>query len=195
MTAHDVARLATAPLWVSRALEPGLRDELTKAIGVSELPILRGRTVVPESIEGTVILGHPNYLGRFEHPPNAPVLWIPGLWSELRPLPDGARVTALTSSGTVEETQRHVERTRRFAKQLRQISGVDLVAMPETPVLVILAAFNPSEHVDSLRGVSRLGADFPELPGAVRIEVPLDMTGPRFDRYAASVVGEITEES
>lgn len=163
--------------------------------GARELPLLRGRTVVPEVLDGPLVLGHPNHLGRFEDAPDASTLWIPGPWAGLLPLPRYAQTAESAGVAPLEGVGEHVQRARLLAKRLRQAPGVDLVALPDTPVIVVLTSFNPPERLDSIEGVCRLGPRFQELPGGVRIELSLDVTGHRFDRYAAAVVAALTEES
>lgn len=193
MIDFEISGLSDGPLWVSRALEPELRDGLVADFAAEELPILRGKTAVPASLAGTAILGHPNYLGRFEDPSPCDTLWIPGPWSNGRSLPPGSQLATPVVKHPTDDPKRAVERARLLAKRLRQLAGVELLAMPETPVFVFITAFPPPAELHAVAGMRILGSRFPELPGAVRAELPPDVTDERFDRYAAATVRVITE--
>lgn len=190
-----MASRADGPIWVSRALAPSLRDPLIANFGARALPVVRGKTAVPEELDGTVILGHPNYLGRFEAAPVARTIWLAGRWSGLRAVPGGGEVVVTGRRARSDAARNLVDAARFVAKRLRQVRGVDLLSMPEVPVLVVQASFDPPPRLTEVPGVSLLSTAFPELPGSVRLSLPGDVTGPRSRRYADAVVAALTKES
>jgi hypothetical protein len=62
-------------------------------------------------------------------------------------------------------------------------------------VIVVLLPFSPGTYLQALLGVTALHGDFPEYPGGVRIELPVDAVGFDLTRYAANLERLIKEEA
>ena len=84
---------------------------------------------------------------------------------------------------------------RHLAKRLRQLRGVQLPIRPQSPIIVALLTFSSRSDARALPGLTTLEGDFPEYPGGIRIELPIDATGFDLTRYAASLERMIMEEA
>jgi hypothetical protein len=192
IAAAVTAALAGRPFGFSRALPPAQkRDLLDTGAGV-ELPALRGRTVIPADWNLPVVLGHPNYFGRFEADvPEGAVLVI-GRWGARRPQPAGTtRIETRTpvEAGAAADL---LERARRLAKRLVQHRGLHVPFVPESPVIVALLPRPVETDAAAAGGVIPLARDFPEFPGGVRIELPVDSVTVGGVGYAERLEGLIT---
>jgi len=174
---------------------PEMKDVLLETDGAIELPVLRGRTLVPSDWEGTVVLGHPNYFGRFEPVgPGREEVRLTGTWSALRPVPPTAAVVAMRSAVSNETATASLEAIRRLSKRLKQLPGVALAVRPQSPVLIVLTPDAVMSDGPWVHDVSVLGGDFPEFPGGIRIEMPTDVTGSDLVRYADDLERRLTKE-
>ena len=187
--------MISGPIGFSRALPPDIKTELLDRPGSRELPCLRGRTVVPASWRDTLVVGYPNYFGIFDEARADRTIVLTGRWSGLRPAPDATEVLAIEAASPGSIAARALADIRKLAKHLRQLKGVQLANRPHSPVIVVLLPFSPRSDTRLLRGVTPLEGDFPEYPGGIRVELPLDVTGPDVSRYAASLERLITEEA
>jgi hypothetical protein len=180
---------------VSRALHPDLKAQLLELQDSAELPCVRGRTVVPESFDGTVVVGHPNYVGVFDDARGERMIAFTGRWSALRPVPDGIMVIALEDATPRDVAARALADVRRLAKRLRQRKGVHVAIRPQSPVIVMLLPFSVGADDLAASGVTALNGDFPEYPGGVRIEIPFDAPWFDLNRYAAGLERIFMEEA
>ncbi len=193
-----IERLSEAiagPLGVSRALHPDIKAELLSLPDSRELPCVRGRTVVPGSFDGTVVVGYPNHLGVFDDAQGERTIALTGRWSALRPVPEGVTVIALEDAVPGDVAARSLADVRRLAKRLRQLKGVQVAIRPKSPVIVVLLPFSASADDLGTPGVTALNGDFPEYPGGIRIEIPVDAAGFDLTRYAAGLERAIMEEA
>lgn len=177
-------------VFVARGLEPSIRRSVVEGCGAFELPFVRGRVVVPaDVVDGDlVVAGHPNYLGVFDLPA---VRWlsVSGRWSALREAPGAVSTVAMQSPVDVATAATALAEAERLAKLLGQLGGVAVAFPVESPVLVVLVPESPGRVAAQIPGVSTL-ADYPELPGGLRIEVGADAA----DRYAVALERAISEE-
>ncbi len=150
---------------------------------------------MPDNCTDTVVVGYPNYLGVFDHAGEGRTIVLTGAWSELRPVPEGVAVIAVDETVPASVAAETLGEMRRLAKRLRQLRGVQLAIRPQSPVIVVLLPFSPGPHSLALPGVTALADDFPEYPGGVRIEPPVNTPGAGITRYAASLERLITEEA
>ena len=160
-----------------------------------ELSCIRGRTVVPESFDGTVVVGYPNHFGVFDDARGERTIALMGRWSELHPVPDGVTANAFEDATTGAVARKALADARRLAKRLRQLKGVQLAIRLQSPVIVLLLPFALHENGLEMRGVTSLESNFPEYPGGVRIEIPLDAAGFDLNRYADGLERVIMEEA
>ena len=180
---------------MSRALHPEIKGHLLGLPNSTELPCVRGRTVVPKSFDDTIVVGHPNYLGVFDDARGERTIAVTGRWSALRPVPDGITVVAMEDAASTDVATQALADVRRLAKRLRQRKGVQVAIRPRSPVIVMLLPFSVEENDLGMPGVTSLNGDFPEYPGGVRIEIPLDAAGFDLTRYAAGLEQVIMEEA
>ena len=181
------------PFGFSRALSPRTkRDLLDTGAGV-ELPVIGGRTVIPADWDRPIVLGHPNYFGRFEAPVPEGAILLTGRWSTLYPSPagtiqieDGAPVAA----GLAEELRR---RARHLAGRLTQHRGLHIPFRPESPIIVVMLPRSAHPDGAAADGVISLAGDFPEFPGGIRIELPTDSATAVEVRYAERLERLVTE--
>jgi hypothetical protein len=190
-----IVEAAAGGLAVSRALDPRLKRQLLARVGTSELPCVRGRTVVPDTCCDTVVVGYPNYLGVFDRVGGGRTIMLTGAWTQLRPVPEGVTVVAVEGAVPGTVAQETLAEVRRLAKRLRQLRGVQVAIRPQSPVIVVLLPFSPGTYLQALLGVTALHGDFPEYPGGVRIELPVDAVGFDLTRYAANLERLIKEEA
>ncbi len=195
MIVEGIIAASSGGMAISRALDPKLRCRLLEQAGARELPCVRGRTVVPDACNGTVIVGYPNYLGVFDRIGSNRTIAIVNAWSSLRPVPADATVMAIEETVPRATAEEALRQTRRLSKRLRQLRGVEVAIRSQGPVIVVLLPFFPGDRVLALPGVTALGSDFPEYPGGVRIEPPLDAVRSGLTRYAANLERVITEEA
>ncbi|MEA2023464.1 MAG: hypothetical protein U9N79_04130 [Actinomycetota bacterium] len=195
MTVECVIEASVDGRAISRALDPELRRRLLAEPGSRELPCVRGRTIVPDACVETVVVGYPNYLGVFDRLGANRTIVFTGAWSSLRPVPSNATVIAIEESVPRAVAEEALRQTRRLSKRLRQVRGVEVVIRSQSPVIVVLLPHSPGDRVLALAGVTTLGSDFPEYPGGVRIEPPLDAVRSGLARYAADLERFIMEEA
>lgn len=194
MIGDRIAALVDGPFCYSRALAPQVRRSLSARLGAEELPFVRGETVIAENEARPVVLGHPNYLGVFESSHHGPTVLLAGRWSALRPTAPYASV--IVTEAIVDRTaaERALEGSRALRKRLRQIRGVSSVWKPQSPQLVMLLP-NVPEPFPELDAIRSATLGYPELPGAVRIEVTDDVSAGDITRYAASLERAIIQEA
>lgn len=195
MIVERIVEAATGGLAVSRALDPKLRGQLLARLGSWELPCVRGRTVVSDACDDTVVVGYPNYLGVFDRGGGSRTIMLTGAWSQLRPVPDGVTVVTIEEAVPGAIATNALGDVRRLAKGLRQVRGVQLAIRPQSPVIVALLPFSPGTRLLALPGVTALEGDFPEYPGGVRIEPSSDASSSVLTRYAADLERLIMEEA
>jgi hypothetical protein len=176
-------------------LDPTIKERLLSLPDSKELPCVRGRTVVPDSCADTVIVGHPNYLGVFDDARGDRTIMLTGRWSGLRPAPGNRTVITLEETAPATVAAEALSDVRHLAKRLRQLRGVQLPIRPQSPVIVALLTFSSGTDARALPGLTTLEGDFPEYPGGIRIELPIDASGFDLTRYAASLERIIMEEA
>ena len=176
-------------------MQPTLKERLLSLPDSRGLPCVRGRTVVPESRADTVIVGYPNHLGVFDDARGDCTIVLTGRWSGLRPAPEDATVVALEETAPATVAAEALFDVRHLAKRLRQLRGVQLPIRPQSPIIVALLTFSSRSDARALPGLTTLEGDFPEYPGGIRIELPIDATGFDLTRYAASLERMIMEEA
>ena len=186
--------VAGKPFGFSRALAPEIRGELRDLPAAQELPAVRGRTVIPAEYGHSVVVGHPNYLGVFESDRSAPLIYLTGSWSELRPVPEGAATVVVSPSYPRYLAASALENARHLAKHVRQIPGVHLAFKPRSPILVLLLPSSLAGNVlpDSMDALENV---YPEFPGGLRIELTPDVTTVDITRYAAILEQVISQEA
>jgi len=194
MSLERIAALLDGPFGYSRALAPDLRVGLRSLPGSMEMPFVRGRIVVPDDFERSVVVGSPNYLGVFEDQMYARAVYLTSRWSRLQSLPDDALTVAVEPSAVRHLATEALGRARLLAKRLRQLRGVQVVFKPQSPILIVLAP-RVCRIVDQPPGLSLLGGSYPELPGGFRIELPPDALPDELNRYAASLAQTIIQEA
>lgn len=185
----------SGPVAVSRALHPEIRKQLLNLPGSSELPCVRGRTVIPDPLDITLVAGFPNYLGVFDDARGDRTILLTGRWSALRSVPEGVTEIALEDPAPGDVTARALADARYLVKRLRQVKGVQLAIRPQSPVVVALLPFSFGRGDVEVPGVTPLEGDFAEFPGGARIEIPFDDTGFDVTRYAAELEQVISEEA
>lgn len=195
--AADAVAVAAAGVqrsFLSRALDPRLREKVAdRGVHSVELPHVRGRTVVPDGIgpDTLVVVGRPNYLGRFDTAGAAGSVFVvaDGSAASLEPQLEHAETIVIGATVPIDVATRAAEQTRLLVKRLRQLPGVTPAFMPSTPTAILLAAGETSEIAEaSPRGtVVALSRDYPEFPGGLRISVPPGMARGEFEAYAASL--------
>ena len=150
---------------------------------------------MPDSCTDTVVVGHPNYFGVFDRADGPRAIVVTGAWSQLRPVPLGAFVVAAVDGVPEPVAVRALSDARRLTKRLRQVRGVQLAIRPKSPVIIVLLPFQPGPLVLATPGVTALGGDFPEYPGGIRIELPVNDVEYDPSGYAASLEQFIMEEA
>lgn len=191
---EGIVEAAAGPFGFSRALEPDIRQLLSACPDAQELPAVRGRTVIPAGFEDPVVVGHPNYLGRFEAEPSSPLICVTGAWSALQPVPDDATTLGRKSTHPRSLATHALESARLLAKRVRQIPGVQLAFRPHSPILILLLPHGATGHAlpDTMK---TLGNEYPEFPGGLRIELTSDVTPSEITRYAAAIERIIGQEA
>jgi hypothetical protein len=194
--AERVTTVMHGRLGVSRALPPGLKGILLDIDGAIEFPALRGQTVVPDDWDGSVVLGHPNYFGRFEPRARESIdIRLTGSWAALDSVPPDARVIEVDDPAPVSQAEAALAAARRLAKRLQQLRGVQIAVRPQSPIVVALVSKTIRSGDMGIAGVSVLGAAFPEFPGGVRIEIPADAIGGDIVRYADDLERRVAREA
>ena len=191
----QILETATGDLTVSRALAPSLKLLLLRRPGARELPCIRGRTVVPEYVPDTLVVGYPNHLGVFDRAVGTQTILLTGVWSALRPLPNDTSRVVVEEPVTRKAAEVALDGTRWLVKRLRQVRGVQLAIKPQSPVIVALLPTTPGSQTLALAGVTALGDDFPEYAAGIRIEPPFNAVGVDLSRYAADLERFIVEEA
>ena len=191
----QILETATGDLTVSRALAPSLKSLLLRQPGARELPCIRGHTVVPEVVPGTLIVGYPNHLGVFDRAMGTRTILLTGVWSSLRPIPDDTTRIVVEEPVTRRTAEVALDGTRWLAKRLRQVRGVQLAIKPQSPIIVALLPITPGSQTLAVAGVTALGDDFPEYAAGIRIEPPFNAGGFDLSRYAADLERIIVEEA
>ena len=185
LIAADAAAAAGGPFGFSRALPPDTKRVLLDTGDGTELPAIGGRTVIPADWDLPVILGHPNYFGRFERDrADSTTILLTGPWAALHATPPDAVSLPCEAAVTTALAEMLTRRARHLAKRLRQHRGVVIPFLPESPVIVALLPGSPHPDAASGEGVTFLAGDFPEFPGGVRIELPGDAATADGVRYA-----------
>jgi hypothetical protein len=177
-------------LFVARALESSIRRSLEEAFDATELPFVRGRTVVPADLgeRDVVVAGHPNHLGVFDLPGER-WLAVTGVWSALRDPAGAVGTVAMHPPADRDAADETLGAARVLAKRAGQLPGVTVAFPVESPVFVVLLDIDPAPVAASVAGWSALG-ELDELPGGLRIEVQtLDV-----ERYASAMERAIAEE-
>ncbi|MFV9672943.1 MAG: hypothetical protein ACNYZH_06915, partial [Acidimicrobiia bacterium] len=177
------------------ALQPDVKVPLLGLPGSRELPCIRGRTVVPDSCDDTLVVGHPNHLGVFDDARATRTIVLTARWSALQPAPTGATVIPLEDPIPQHVAASALADVRRLAKHLRQLEGVQVAIRPRSPVLIVLLPSSSGIDDFAYPGVTTLKRNFPEYPGGVRIEPPFDAAGFDVNRYAAGLERVIMEEA
>jgi len=159
-------------VFVSRYFDFTLRERLETVTNVAEVPCVRGSAVVSPGMVGDlpVLLGWPNVMGRFEaaHPDTTSVAVVDGALAGSDPVSFTSFIGAAEESGGFNHG---VDRARLVAKRLNQIRGVASAhGPPESAVFVVLLLVDPMT-LDLPPGAASLHGRYPELPGAVRIDV------------------------
>ena len=191
-----ILETTTGDLAVSRALTPNLKSLLLRRPGARELPCIRGRTIVPEIVPDTLVVGYPNHLGVFDRAVGARTIVLTGVWSALRLLPnDTTTVVVVGEPATTKTADVALDGTRWLVKRLRQLRGVQLAIKPQSPIIVVLLPVTPGSQALAVAGVTALGDHFPEYAGGIRIEPPFDEVGFDLSRYAADLERFILEEA
>lgn len=162
-------------VFVSRGLAPGWRDGLAAKTRTVELPCVRGEAVLPPDLghDDVVIIGHPNWLGRFDPAPlhaRAIVIAEPRLGAH-RPLPSGEAVV-VGGVADPETATAGWHRARKLAKALKQLSGVmPAYGTPQSAVFIVLLGVDPGPMAGVLPGPAEaVSGAYPELPGGVRLD-------------------------
>lgn len=181
-------------LFVARALHPDLRRKLSAAMQFTELPFVRGRTIVTDDVEreDLVVAGHPNYLGVFDSPSAVPWIALTGRWSMLKPVVGAVATVPLAAHAEPDLAGRVMADMLDLAKRVTHQKGVAVPFAPQSGVLVVLLAVDPaavSSAID-MPGCTDL-AGFEELPGGFRIEPPAAMLDAPLDGYAEAMKGAI----
>ena len=185
---EQVMDRVTGRVGVSRALPVALKDRLLSNRGATELPVLRGVTIVPDDWVGTVVVGHPNYFGRFE-----PVcdcdheIRLTGAWAALRSMPGGSVAIRTAEQLPTTIAEGRLADARLVARRLGQLPGVQTALRIQSPIIVVVTPGTDQAVETALPGVTVLGRDFPEYPGGVRIELPGDVGDFDGVRYAGAL--------
>ncbi len=197
-----VASSGVARVLIARALHPALRSTARRALpDLVELPHISGRTVIPGDVgdNDLVVLGHPNYLGGFDHLPvrGQHLVIADGAGMEIEDLPPGADIAVLGAVTAGPDAIRGRARARLLVKRLRQVKGVTVAFMPSTPVAILLLTVDPSRVAAAFdsAAVRALPTDYPEFPGGLRVVIPPDMAAAGEDAYAASLQDAIEAAS
>jgi hypothetical protein len=185
----------SGPIAISRALPPDVKTQLLGRPDSSELPCVRGRTFVPASCRDTLVVGYPNYLGVFDEARADRTILVTGRWSGLRQVPKDAEVIVIEEAATSAIAAEALADVRHLAKSLRQLKGVQLAIRPQSPIIIVLLPASLEPDARLLPGMTPLAGEFPEYPGGLRIEIPLDDTGFDISRYASCVKRLIAEEA
>jgi len=193
LIATEVVRAAGGPFGFSRALPPEMRRDLAgTGVGV-ELPTVGGRTVIPADWEHPVVLGHPNYFGRFETDPPRGTILVTGRWANLHPKPPGMLEIEDRAAVAAPLAADLLERARHLAKRLAQHRGVHIPFAPQAPVIVALLPRSVHPDLAAADLVALLAGDFPEFPGGIRIELPARSDTAGGVRYAERLERLVTE--
>lgn len=174
---------------VSRAASPRVKTAVAAVTNVHEAPAVRGRTVWEAAPPGLVCVESPNWWGRHEaEPANRPCFSV-----------DRRSHVVVAGMPTVEDPPDWAERIELLRRCLRTASQhagiVPAHGDPEAPWAVLLLPI-PAERVAAacvqrgVAGVAALAPRVPELPGGVRIAVPLGAG----TEWSAAVVASITHE-
>ncbi len=172
----------------SVAVSAGLSRDLRSAIAVAwegfdVLPILRGIAVIDKARSyDRVILGWPNYLGRYEMGTDR-AMWI---WDRdlTALLPPGACVSH--NIGDAGDREHRTALAAVFAKALNQRSRVVYPWVPTTPVAIVHVPVDPATLAVE-PPIEPLGGDFLGHPGGVRWVVPPAMSHADVAAYADEV--------
>ncbi len=184
-----VARLDGAPVALSRAAPTPDRDRLAAASTVVVLPVTGGLTVwelAPGDVVPVVIT--PHHLGVADRIPGGSD-WVGvrrSSWIDPHP-------QLLDDIVSEDVTLRQV---RRLATRLTTVGGIARYHEVMARWFTVLAA-DPAlleVHHDKVL-VERLGNDFADVPGGVRIEVSTDATDSDLGGYAAAVERTAAERS
>ena len=185
-------------VFLGRALEPALRADLTAAVPVAgELPFVRGETVLPDDLmpDDVVVVGHPNYLGGFDPvagPHRTLVVYDPTLGAH-REIHGASAVVTKPGAADVAATGVATTTASYLARRLSQIGTVQPAFAPRSPVLIVLLPYDPRPVAERVESGTALGSDYPELPGGLRIEVPVAMAEIERRAYAAELETVIIE--
>ena len=177
-------------LFVARALDPILRDDLSAALDYEELPFVRGRTVIPGDIASTdlVVAGHPSHLGVFDMPMDVPWIAVTGRWSALFPLDEAQTQVSVEPVVERDTAETSLGEIRSLAQHLTHMRGVTVVFPPACPVIIVLLVVDPVAVTAGadLPGSTALEA-YTELPGGLRIELPPAAPRSTLEGYAAAL--------
>lgn len=183
---------------LARALDPRLRERIADlGVDSDELPHVEGRTVVPNGIGAAalVVVGRPNYLGRFDTANGADhVLAVAdGAASSLEPQLEGAETVVIGPAVPRAAAGVATEQARLLLKRLRQLPGVTPAFMPSTSTLILLLRSDAPAVADAFSAgpATALSRDYPEFPGGLRVSVPPGMARRELDAYAASLQAAI----
>jgi len=196
LTTARVVERASGRFGISRALDPVLKKRLLETGRAIELPVLRGRTIVPDTWNDPVVFGHPNHFGAFELPrERRGDIRLLGTWSALSEVPPGDVPVVVEEAMSAGRAVEALGTARLVAKRLRQLPGIHLALRPRSPVVIVLSPRRIRLVRPPVAGLSSLGDDFPEYPGGYRIEIPADVTGPEVLRYAADLEQRLAGEA
>lgn len=185
-----IAEVPAERVFVARALEPTLRRRVVEAWDATELPFVRGRTVMPPGLgdRDLVVAGHPNHLGVFDVSAGS-WLAVTGRWSSLREPVGAVASVAVQPPADRREAEAALATAEAFARRVRQLRGATVAFPVESPVVVVLLDRDPVPVAVMAPGWSPL-EDFFELPGGLRVEV----RDGDADRYASTLEGAMSEE-
>jgi hypothetical protein len=196
LTAATLAEVPTGHFGVSRALDPELKRTLLECGRATEFPVLRGRTVVPDTWDGPVVFGHPNYLGVFEYSrERGGDVRLTGTWSALKTIPPDDVGVVVERAAPADRSVAALEAARLIAKRLRQLPGINVALRPQAPIVIALSPRRVRPDQPMLPGLTALGGEFPEYPGGYRIEIPDDVSGRDVLRYAADLEQRLAGEA
>jgi hypothetical protein len=157
----------TEGVLVSRAtwLDPSRIEKPTQRVAV-----VGGRTVWDSRrSDWLAVVEQPNFFGRFERRPQQECVSI----VRTRRGDAAGIVVDISDPASAVATASAID----LAGRLRQLRGVRLPhGKPESPWLVISLPFDPETAAGALAGAgfascSTLGAEYPEFPGGIRVEV------------------------
>lgn len=199
--AADVVAAAVAGrerCFVARALDPQLRQKIAaRDVDSLELPHVRGRTVIPEGIGAgaLVVVGRPNYLGRFDTAGGARRVLVvaDGAATNLEASLEGTETVVIGPTVPAAAVRVATEQARLLVKRLRQLPGVTPAFMPSTPIVILLLGGGASVVADAFSAgpATALSGDYPEFPGGLRLSLPPGMARRELDAYAASLEAAI----